>query len=324
MQKFDLDLILKAKDSLQDQVVRTPLLTSPMLDAMVGARVYVKAECLQTTGAFKFRGAMFKLAELLASDRAKGVITYSAGNHGQAVAAAARHWGCPSVVVMPEHAPRVKQENCRWWGAEVILYNKDREDREAVAHRLIEERGLTFVSPFDDPLIMAGQGTIGLEINEQLAQARAVPDAVWLGCSGGGLASGTLTAMRSEHNAFESVLVEAHGYTKWATALRKGQPVKLKELPTTLIDGIAGPAVGVLPFEVLQPLGPRPQVAHLEDAFEGMRAAFQHLKLVVEPGGAAALGVLIREREHYKDKTVVVVCSGGNVDADVFAQAWAN
>ncbi|MBV7547325.1 threonine/serine dehydratase [Pseudomonas sp. PDM26] len=324
MQKFDLDLILKAQRRLQGQVVRTPLLSSAMLNDIVGADVYVKAECLQKTGAFKFRGAMFKLAELAPSDRNKGVITYSAGNHGQAVAAAAHQWGCPSVVVMPEHAPKIKQDNCRWWGAEVVLYNKDVEDREDVTQRLIESRGLTFVSPFDDPLIMAGQGTIGLEIAEQLAEVGATPDSVWLGCSGGGLASGTLTAMRAKCGHFESVLVEAEGYTKWQTALQKGEPVKLQLLPKTLLDGIAGPAVGALPFEVLKPVQPRTEVAYLEDAFQGMRAAFQYLKLVLEPGGAAALGTLIREKQRYEGKTVVVVCSGGNVDPEVFLQAWTH
>ncbi|MGF6391373.1 threonine ammonia-lyase [Pseudomonas plecoglossicida] len=323
MLTFDLELIAKAQSALQDHVVRTPLLSSPMLNELVGANVYVKAECLQKTGAFKFRGAMFKLSQMTSEERDKGVITYSAGNHGQAVAAAARHWGCPCVVVMPEHAPRIKQDNCRWWGTEVVLYNKDREDREDVARRLINSRGMTFVSPFDDPHIMAGQGTIGLEVIDQLTEADAGLDSVWLGCSGGGMAAGTLTALQSKFGEFESVLVEADGYTKWATALKQGKPVKLEKLPNTLIDGIAGPAVGLLPFEALRPLRPRAEVAYLDDAFSGMRAAFQFLKLIVEPGGAAALGALIRERARYRDKTIVVVCSGGNVDPDVFQQAWA-
>lgn len=317
---FSLDLIRQARAYLSDKVVQTPLLSSPMLDELVGAKVLVKAECLQKTGAFKFRGALFKMSTLSPLELSKGVITYSAGNHGQAVAAAARSLGCPAVIVMPRHAPQIKQDNCRWWGAEVVLYDKDTEDREAVAQALIDKRGLVFISPFDEPHIMAGQGTVGLEICDQLRALGHTADSIWVGCSGGGLASGVITALTSEFVGVESVLVEAEGYNKWETSLSQNQPIKLSQLPGTLMDGIAGPAVGRLPFDALKKLAPTTRVATENDAIAGVQAAFRYLKLVAEPGAAAALGALIRERDKYQGTTAVVVCSGGNVDPGVFAR----
>ena len=324
MTEFSLNLIEQAYAYLSDKVVRTPLLSSPMLDELVGAKVFVKAECLQKTGAFKYRGALFRMSTLSPRELSQGVITYSAGNHGQAVAASAKSLGCPAVIVMPEHAPKIKQDSCRWWGAEVVLYNKDTEDREQVAKALIDQRGLVFIPPFDDPHIMAGQGTAGLEVCEQMAAINAVPDSVWLGCSGGGLASGVVSALKSRYHNIESILVEADGYSKWERSFGEQRPLKLTNLPSTLMDGIAGPAVGPLPFRVLSALAPRTEIALERDAIVGVKAAFKYLKIVIEPGAAAALGALIREKEKYRGTNVVVICSGGNVDPDVYTTILAS
>ncbi len=292
-----------------------------MLDSLVGATVYVKAECLQKTGSFKLRGALFKMLSLTPPQRECGVITYSAGNHGQAVSAAAKLLGCKAVIVMPIGSPTIKIDSCRWWGAEVVLYDKDTQDREEVARGIIEQRNLTFIAPFDDAHVMAGQGTVGLEIADQLRAIGKQPDALILGSSGGGLASGVSAALQHEFADLKLFLTEAEGYTKWQASLKSGVPEKLKTLPKTVLDGIAGPSVGRLPFEYLVSKQPHCTVATPHDAYVAMCAAFRYLKIVVEPGGAAALGVLIKERKSFAGQTVVVVCSGGNVDPDVFASA---
>ncbi|MFV3014356.1 threonine ammonia-lyase [Pseudomonas sp. KHB2.9] len=327
MSIFNLDLIREATAQLSSHIIKTPLLNSPALDSLVGASVYVKAECLQKTGAFKIRGALFKMMSLTPQQQKHGVITYSAGNHGNAVSAASKVLGCSAVIVMPSDAPRIKKDNCRWWGAEIVLYDKHTQDREAVAAKLIEDRGLTFIPPFDDHLVMSGQGTIGVEICDQLKALGKEPDSLLLGCSGGGLAAGVITVINSQYPKTQCYLTEAQGYEKWALSLESGRPEKLKTLSPTIIDGIAGPSVGAKPFEVLRTKKLNCTVATEHDVFVAMSAAFRHLKVVVEPGGAAALGVLIREREKFRGQNVVVVCSGGNVDPDVFTKAldlgWA-
>ncbi|KRP66882.1 threonine ammonia-lyase [Pseudomonas orientalis] len=324
---FSLDLIRAAAGQLSSHIIKTPLLSSPALDSLVGANVYVKAECLQKTGAFKIRGALFKMMSLTPQQQKNGVITYSAGNHGNAVSAASQVLRCSAVIVMPSDAPRIKQDNCRWWGAEIVLYDKHTQDREAVAAKLIAERGLTFIPPFDDHLVMAGQGTIGIEITDQLKALGKAPDSLILGCSGGGLAAGVITVINSRYPMTQCYLTEAQGYEKWALSLESGRPEKLKTLSPTIIDGIAGPSVGAKPFEVLRTKKLNCTVAAEHDVFVAMSAAFRHLKVVVEPGGAAALGVLIREKEKFRGQNVVVVCSGGNVDPDMFTKAldlgWA-
>lgn len=328
MSIFNMDLIREAAEQLSSHIIKTPLLNSPVLDSLVGANVYVKAECLQKTGAFKIRGALFKMISLTPQQRKNGVITYSAGNHGNAVSAASRMLGCSAVIVMPSDAPKIKQDNCRWWGAEIILYDKQTQDREEVAAKLIEGRGLTFIPPFDDHFVMAGQGTIGIEISDQLQALGKEPDSLLLGCSGGGLAAGVITVINSNYPLAKCYLTEAEGYEKWALSFNSGRPEKLKTLSPTIIDGIAGPSVGVKPFEVLKTKKINCTVATEQDVFVAMSAAYRYLKVVVEPGGAAALGVLIREKEKFRGQNVVVVCSGGNVDPDVFTKAlndgWAS
>src|SRR5690554_909185 len=162
MNEFDIDNIKKAASRLRDKVITTPLLSSPQLDAQTGSRVLVKAENLQLTGSFKLRGALNKILGLPAEQRRRGVVTFSAGNHGRGVAAAAKQAGCPAIIILPASAPQIKIDNCRWWGAEVVTYDSATEDREAVAQRFIDDRSMTLIHPFDDPEIMAGQGTAGL------------------------------------------------------------------------------------------------------------------------------------------------------------------
>ncbi|MFD0648822.1 threonine/serine dehydratase [Streptomyces malaysiensis subsp. malaysiensis] len=245
---FGIDAIHEAARRLTGHVVRTPLLNSPMLDELVGARVLVKAECLQLTGSFKVRGALNALLTLDEDVRRAGIVAYSAGNHGQGVAAAARLAGCPAVIVMPNSAPRIKVDNCRWWGAETVLYDPRTEDREEVARKILQMRGMTLVPPFDDPGVMAGQGTVGLEIAEQARELGLTPDTVLVNCSGGGLASGVLTALNDAFPGLANHIVEPAGFDKMARSLAAGRVCANPHPSGGLMDALAGPVAGARPW----------------------------------------------------------------------------
>ena len=297
----------------------TPLLDSPEIDAGTRARVFVKAESLQLTGSFKIRGALNAILGLDVS-AIRGVGTYSAGNHGQGVAAAAARVGCPAVVVMPDTAPRIKAERCRWWGAEVVFYDPRTQDRQEVFDRIARDRDLLFIPPFDDHRVMAGQGTVGLEIVGQLDAVDVVPDLVVIPCSGGGLAAGVTEAVRARHPDIEIDLVEPAGMAKMGASLRSGVPEARDPSHTTLMDGIAGPRAGRHTLAVL--LRHHVQACTVTDdqAARAVRAAYASLKLVLEPAGAAALAAVLTGVIDGTDKNVVVIASGGNVDAPVFAE----
>ena len=315
---FGIDSIRAAAERLDGTVRRTPLLSSPMLDELTGATVLVKAEALQLTGSFKIRGALNTLLSLNDEERAAGVLAFSTGNHGQAVAASAKMTGSTATIVMPQDAPRIKVDGCRWWGAEVVFYDPATQDREEVGHALVAERGLTLVHPYDDVRVMSGQGTVGLEIVDQLREGGHSPDAIVLPCSGGGLSSGVIEAVRSTFDVAPFV-VERAGYPKMARSLASGQVEKVPAVPVFL-DAIGSPTVG---HHTLAALARHP-VTGLEvtddQARIAMREAVRTLKLVVEPGGSAALAAVLAHRERFAGQTVVVVASGGNVDASVLAE----
>lgn len=240
MPAFDILQIRQAAAALAPYVVRTPLLRSPVLDDALGLRLYVKAECLQVTGSFKFRGALNKVLSLDEAARRQGVVTFSAGNHGQAVAAAAKMVGAPATIILPKTAPQVKVDGCRWWGAQTVFYDPDTEDRRVVAQGLIAAQGLTLVHPFDDHHVMAGQGTVGLEIVEQMKEMGVEPDAAVINCSGGGLAAGTVTALRDAWPRVGFHLAEIAGFEKWARSLRSGKPEENKPVAKRSWTGSTG------------------------------------------------------------------------------------
>jgi len=321
MNTFGISHIRTAAERLRGHVVRTPLLESAMLNARAACRLLVKAEPLQRTGSFKFRGALNKLLSMDEATRRRGVVAFSAGNHGHAVAAAAHAVGCPAVIVLPDSAARIKVECCRWWGAEIVIYDPKKEDRAEVARAVAEPRGMTLVSPFDDLDVMAGQGTCGLEMCEQLNEINVRPDAVLVNCSGGGLSSGVTEAVKHSFPDVEVYIVEPVGYEKMARSLASGLPEKNSSVPQTILDGISGPVAGALPLEVLR----RHRVKGLSvsdaQALGAMSAGFRYLKLVIEPGGAAALAAVLSEKASFAGRNVAVIASGGNVDADIFARA---
>ncbi|WEV77190.1 threonine/serine dehydratase [Janibacter cremeus] len=316
---FGIETIRDAARRIEGQVRVTPLLSSPVLDELTGARVLVKAESLQLTGSFKIRGALNTLRSLTDAERSAGVLAFSTGNHGQAVAASARMTGARATVVMPQDAPRVKVEGVRWWGGEVVFYDPATQDREEVGRGLVEERGLTLVHPYDDVRVMSGQGTVGLEIVDQLREGGHSPDAVVVPCSGGGLSSGVFEAVRDAHPGATPFVVERDGYPKMARSLASGRVEKVPAVPVFL-DAIGSPTVGRHTLAALSRHPVDPLTVTDDEAGVAMREAFRTLKLVVEPGGSAALAAVLAHRERFAGRTVVLVASGGNVDASVYAE----
>ncbi|MGW1025622.1 threonine ammonia-lyase [Streptomyces sp. NPDC002577] len=321
---FSVDAIHEAAKRLTGHVVRTPLLNSPMLDDLVGARVLVKAECLQLTGSFKVRGALNAVLTLDEDARRAGIVTYSAGNHGQGVAAAARLVGCPAVIVMPRDAPRIKVDNCRWWGAETVFYDPETEDREEVARKIRQERAMTLIPPFDDARVMAGQGTVGLEIAEQARELGLTPDAVLVNCSGGGLSSGVITALNHAFPGLSNHIVEPEGFDKMARSLATGRACSNPRPPGGVMDAISGPAAGTRPLAVLGGYDVSGLTVTDEEALAAVGVAHRILKIVVEPGAAASLAALLFGKVDVRGKVVALVASGGNVDPAVYRRALSD
>jgi threonine dehydratase len=299
--------------------VVTPLIEHPALNARVGGRVLLKAENLQRVGAFKFRGAFNAIAHVDAAEFPGGIVACSSGNHAQGVAAAATLRGYKSVVVMPADSPRLKIERTRAFGAEVILYDRATEDRDAIAQKICADRRAAFVHPFDDRHVMAGQGTVGLEIMEQAEALGAVPDAVLVCCSGGGLATGIALAVKASSMTTTIHSVEPSGFDDFARSLKSGKRERNATMSGSICDALMSPTPGELTFAVGQAtLGDGVTVTD-EEARAAVRFAFHELKMVLEPGGAVALAAVLCERIPVKGRTVAAVLSGGNVDPAHFA-----
>ena len=311
----DIAMIRAAARRLEGHARRTPLLNAPLLDRFAGRRILVKAECLQWTGSFKFRGAWSALTALAPEVRARGVIAFSSGNHAQGVAHAAALHGVPAVIVMPADAPAVKIANTRAYGAEVVLYDRTREDRDAIGARLAAERGLTLVKPFDEPQVIAGQGTCGLEIAEQAAEAGITQAQVITCCGGGGLTAGIALAL--EGTGLRVHPAEPAGFDDTARSLASGRRERNAALSGSVCDAIVTPSPGEITFPILQRLCGPGHVVSDEQALMAMAMAFQHLRIVLEPGGAVALAAAIWGKG--LPETVICTASGGNVDPELFA-----
>jgi len=314
----DIALVEAAAARLAGVGVRTPLLNSPFLDEIAGRTVHVKAECLQRTGSFKFRGGWSALTAL--PDGTRGVIACSSGNHAQGVALAAKLRGLPAAIVMPRDAPRLKRETTARYGAEVILYDREREDREAIAERIAAERGFHFVSPYNDPFVIAGQGTCGLEIAAQAAEAGLTEGTVLTCCGGGGLTSGIALAIEAKAPGFA---VQPEGYDDTRRSLAVGERVANAPAPPSICDAILTPSPGALAFAIMRRVcGPGLAVSD-EEARHAMTLAFARLKLVLEPGGAVALAAALFRGAELAPGPVIVTASGGNVDPALYAETLA-
>lgn len=308
-----LSAIREAASRIAGKVHRTPLLSSRSIGERAGVRVYLKCENLQRTGSFKPRGALNKVLSLTPQERARGLVTVSAGNHAQAVAWAARIAGAAATVVMPEEAPRSKLDAVRGYGAEVILH----PDRDTLFDRLNavrEERGLTFVHPFDDPVVLAGAGTTGLEILEDLPEAEVILVPV----GGGGLLGGIASAVKQMRPSARVIAVELEAGPGLGPALAAGQPVKVKRPPDTLADGMTPPFVGALPLAIAREAVSEVLTVSEGDIIEGMRWLMTRAKLYVEGSGAATVGALLAGKVPglVPETRVVAVVSGGNLDLD--------
>ena len=300
--------VRRAAERLAGHVTRTPLLP---LD-QEGCRLWIKAECLQQGGSFKLRGATNRLLQLDEAESARGVVAFSSGNHAQGVARAARRLGVAAAIVMPEDAPAVKIDATRAAGAEIILYDRATGSREEIGARLAEERGAVLVPSFDDVDIIEGQGSVGVEIGEQLGRA---PDLVLVPCGGGGLSAGIALALPESR----IVVVEPEGWDDMARSLELGEIVPVEEpAPPTRCDALQTKRVSPLTFAALREAGARGVAVSEEEVAEAMRFAFRQLRIVAEPGGAVALAALLAGRVEPEGETVVLV-SGGNVEPALFA-----
>ncbi len=305
---------------LEGHAVRTPLVESPALNERLGGRVLLKLETLQRVGAFKFRGAYNRLVQLSDDERKRGVVAFSSGNHAQGVALAAKLLGMPAPIVMPADAPAVKGDATRGYGAEVRLYDRLRDSREAIAAEIAGSRGAVIVPAFDDPHIIAGQGTAGLEMMAQAAALGATFDAVVTPVSGGGLLAGVSQVVKALSPATEVWGVEPASFDDLARSLKAGEIVTVKPTGRSLCDALESPAPGLITFPILHAnLAGAVSITDAEVA-EAMRYAFSTLKLVVEPGGCVGLAALLTGKIPAAGRTLGVVLSGGNVDPELFAQ----
>ncbi|NSY38057.1 threonine/serine dehydratase [Leisingera sp. ANG59] len=315
-------MIEAAAERLKGHARKTPLLSSPFLDEIAGRRLLVKAECLQHTGSFKFRGGWSAVSALSEEERKRGVIAYSSGNHAQGVAAAAKAHEAPAVIVMPADAPQLKIRNTRDLGAEVVLYDRaGGESREAVGALHAEARGLTLIKPYDEPLVIAGQGTCGLEIAEQ-AEAEGVSTAdVLVNCGGGGLSSGIALALEARAPGLSVRPVEPEGFDDVTRSLASGEVQQNPSLSGSICDAILTPQPGDITFPILNRLCGPGIVITEDEALQAMALAFLRLKIVLEPGGAASLAAALFHAGQIEGGAVIAVATGGNVDAELFREA---
>jgi threonine dehydratase len=313
-----------AAKRLEGVVIHTPLLHSPVLDELTGGRVFLKPETLQHTGSFKFRGAYNKISSIPADKRAAGVVAFSSGNHAQGVAAAAKMLGLRATIVMPKDAPKPKRDRTAAFGAEVVLYDRDKgEDREVIARGIADERGAVMVPPYDDPLIIAGQGTAGREIVDDLAAMGLKPDVVVVPNSGGGLTAGVAIAVRDKAPNAKIITAEPEGFDDFLRSLRSGQRESNPRPSGTICDGLMTGTPGEITFAVNRKLVADGVTVSDADVGKAIAFAFRELKLVVEPSGAITLAALLTHKIDVRGKVAVAVLSGGNIDPQLFNQLVA-
>ncbi len=312
--------VMLAAERLCGVAVHTPLLRSDILDELTGGRILLKAEVLQKTGSFKIRGAYNRLKQLVESDmQGGGVVAFSSGNHAQGVAAAAQILDMQAVIVMPRDAPPLKIANTRRLGAEVVLYDRWTQSREGIAATIASERGATVVPAFDDPGVIAGQGTVGLEIASDVKALGLSLDAVYIPASGGGLTAGIALALEGTSPGTAVYTAEPASLNDHALSFARGERVCNDPAARSICDALQAPEPGSITFAVNEPRVAGGVVATDEEVLRAMNFAFKALKLVVEPGGAVALAALLAGRVDAKDRTIAIVLSGGNVEPDLFS-----
>jgi threonine dehydratase len=296
--------------------VRTPFVEHPELGARLGGRAFLKLEMFQRTGSFKFRGACNRILRIPEAERARGVVAFSSGNHAQGVAAVAALLKIPATIVMPADAPRAKIEGTRAYGAEIVTYDRATGDREAIAAEIVAARGATLVRPFDDPDIVAGQGTAGLEIARAAARHGVSLDAVLVPCSGGGLVSGIALALSKDSPGTKVYSVEPEGFDGMRQSYDKGERIAAHGGKLSMADALMAPMPGQVPFALAKQHLAGGFAVNDEALARAVSYAFRRVKIVAEPGGAAALAALLAGAFPARNKIIAVVVSGGNADPE--------
>ena len=314
--------ILSAFNRLDGHSIRTPLLESDAINQHFAGRILFKTEALQRTGSFKFRGAYNKLSKL-AQQGINGVVAYSSGNHAQGVALAARLLGMTAVIIMPEDAPAIKINNTKQLGAEVVLYERYTQAREAIGDQIAKERNLSLVKPYDDEDIIAGQGTVGLEIVQQLNILGLVPDQLIAPCGGGGLISGTAIALHQTFADCQIYCAEPEHFDDAARSLATGHHQTNDPNARSICDAIVTPTPGQLTLPIMQAHLTGGLVAKDQNVLQAMAMCMQDLKTVIEPGGCVGLAALLDGQLDTQEKLTVVVLSGGNADTGMLQRALA-
>lgn len=312
--------IEKAQRRIEGFAVRTPVIESPKLNALTGGRILIKAECLQRTGSFKFRGAWNMVSKLDAKKAKGGVVAYSSGNHAQGVAAAAQIKGLPALIVMPADTPKIKQENTKSYGAEVVTYDRATQSREEIAERYVKERHAVMVPPFEHADIIAGQGTAGLELAEEAKDRGIRLDDVLVCCSGGGLTAGVALAMEALQPQARVHSVEPAGFDDYARSLKSGRIERNAKPSGSICDALMSVSPGEMTFAINSRLLGEGLVVTDAEAAQAVRFAFEVLKLVLEPGGAVALAAVLSGKIDAKGKAIGVIASGGNCDPGLYAR----
>jgi threonine dehydratase len=318
----DLNEIRQARDLISKWVISPPVLTHPMLNQQLGCEVFFLPECLQPTGAFKVRGAFHFLSRLSSDDLKKGVVAFSSGNHAQAVAYAANCFGIPSAIVMPADAPALKIENTRGWGADVVVYDRVKENRETIAREIQQRTGAVLIPPFDHPWTIAGQGTVALDLLSAFdVKGQPYPEMLLVPTSGGGLLAGCNLVMSALSPQTQVFSVEPEGYDDTRQSLMAKQRIQLEQTPDSICDALLMPTPGGLTFPVNQAHCAGGLVVSKQAVLKAMKWLFLNLKLVLEPGGAVGLAAILEQPEFFQGKRVAVILSGGNIDPLVFQEA---
>ena len=313
--------IIAAARTLNGHSVPTPLINNKLLDDLIGAQVLIKCENLQMTGSFKFRGAFNKISHLVNNNANKLFVAWSSGNHAQAVAAASAMSDAKASIVMPRDAPQIKIEGTKYFGAEIIFYDRNTEVREDIGTQLASETGAQIVPPYDDEQVIAGQGTVGLEAAAQMLALDVSPDIALVPCGGGGLIAGCAIALRQHFPNIIIHPVEPKGFDDTARSLTLGKRVSNSPGESSLCDALLAPTPGAVTFKINSQLLGNGKVVSDEDIQFALMFAMKQLKMVTEPGGVAALADLLCNKSAYKGKRVLVILSGGNVDPAILEQA---
>jgi len=320
---IDISDIEAAAKRLSGVAVETPLLQNAELDRIAKGNILVKPECFQSIGSFKIRGAYNMLSQLSPEQASRGVVAWSSGNHAQGVALASKLLGIHAAIVMPEDAPLAKLESTRRLGGEIVTYDRSTGNREAIARKLAEERNAEIVPSYDHPHIIAGQGTVGLEIADQSACLGLPVDQALINCGGGGLASGSAIALKSRLPDIEIFTVEPVEFDDTARSLDSGERLEVVKGSHSICDALLATMPGEVPFDILRKLGVKGLTVTDAEVRAAMRFAFRNLKMLVEPGGAVSLAAVLSGKIETAGKTTAIVLSGGNVDIDVFASIQA-